>query len=276
MTLIQNYESDVPEKKQLGLPQVRLWLRLLFYFLIIVFGITSFTQHGYRSVSAIVPETLKPPVQKRVAVQTPIQFVRDSYDYNIKPMYDYTLTGLVVHRYDYTKFTFYKMDSVFPVDLCVLWGNNIESKVYQENSLKFDQDSRFCRMSMDRKLDFNFDEVSNNHLIIKSDELEKQALNISQGDQIRIKGKLAWVHAKNVGKPGTFDPLEFEWGTSTTREDGGAGACETIYVESIEILKKANPISYYLNRISKYALLAVIVLRVSIFFYEMKKTRAAV
>jgi len=181
-----------------------------------------------------------------------------------------------VHRYDYTKFTFYKMDSVFPVDLCVLWGNNIESKVYQENSLKFDQDSRFCRMSMDRKLDFNFDEVSNNHLIIKSDELEKQALNISQGDQIRIKGKLAWVHAKNVGKPGTFDPLEFEWGTSTTREDGGAGACETIYVESIEILKKANPISYYLNRISKYALLAVIVLRVSIFFYEMKKTRAAV
>lgn len=271
-----DYSLPEPKKKKDGLLVVRRVLKMLFYLLIITFGVTIFTKHGYRGVENILPSAASPPEQEWVINQTPIQFVKDSYEYEVKPLYDYTLTGLVVHRFDYTKFSFYKMDSVFPVDLCVLWGTNAENGVYKDEALEFEQDARFCRWSANREVDFNPDEVSNNHLVIQSDELEQQALDISQGDQVRIRGKLVQVHAENIGEPGTFDPREFDWGTSTTRGDDGAGACETIYVESIEVLKKANPISYNLNKVSKYALLVVIFLRIAIFFYEIKKARAAV
>jgi hypothetical protein len=48
------------------------------------------------------------------------------------------------------------------------------------------------------------------------------------GDQIRIKGKLARYGA--VGGSGLR-------GTSTTRDDSGDGACETIFVDEFEIIE---------------------------------------
>ena len=93
-------------------------------------------------------------------------------------------------------------------------------------------------------------QVSNNHLVIDSEKIEKKINQLSVGDQIKIKGKLVNVHAENLGKPGKYDPKLFEWNSSTKREDTGGGACETIYIEDIEIIKKGNAISYYLNKIS--------------------------
>ena len=53
---------------------------------------------------------------------------------------------------------------------------------------------------------------------------------IKKGDHIRIKGYLVNVDAVNR------DMKTFTWHSSTSREDGGGGACEIIYVKDIEWL----------------------------------------
>jgi len=78
------------------------------------------------------------------------------------------------------------------------------------------------------------------------------------GDQVRIKGKLINVYAKLVGNRSEFDSEWLKWNTSITRTDTGAGACEVIYVEDVQILRKANSISYYLYNLSSWSLLLLL------------------
>jgi hypothetical protein len=52
------------------------------------------------------------------------------------------------------------------------------------------------------------------------------------GDQIRIKG---WLSSYGVAKNGKL--IGGKRGTSTVPNDTGNGACETIYLQTIHILK---------------------------------------
>ena len=56
-------------------------------------------------------------------------------------------------------------------------------------------------------------------------------MQVEPGDHIRLKGML--VEYSNPGNG-------FHRGTSVTRTDTGNGACETIYVNGFEVIKKAN------------------------------------
>ena len=58
-----------------------------------------------------------------------------------------------------------------------------------------------------------------------------------RGDQIKIKGYLVDYKVAKDGQ------TLFTRGTSTTRTDNGNGACETIYVEDVEIIRK-NPYDF--------------------------------
>ncbi len=63
------------------------------------------------------------------------------------------------------------------------------------------------------------------------------------GDHVRLKGVLAEYANKNNG---------FFRGTSTIREDTGNGACETVYLDSFEIINKANRKLRGLHHLSKW------------------------
>lgn len=243
--------------------------KFLFYSLLLIFAITFFTRNNYRKVNEISPAVLKEPIQAELDSKDIIRFIKDDYEYELTPLYDYELNGLIVHKMDYTWFSIYKRDSVFPMDLCVIWGNNVKSKVYQNKSLKFSQDFRFCLYHWHGKIDFNSNQLSNNHLVISDKDLEKKISSLSTGDQVKIKGQLVNVNAINVGKPGKYDPEKFSWNSSIKRTDSGGGACEVIYVQNIEILKKANIISCYAHKISFYGLLALIIFSIAKFFIEM-------
>jgi len=228
--------------------------KILFCVLIITIAVTFFTRGNYRKVEKIHPEVLKEPIQTELADKQVIKFSKDEYRYELTPLYQYEINGLVVHKMDYTFFSIYKRDSVFPLDLCLIWGENTKSKVYQSKSLQFSQDARFCFYRWQGKVTFDHAALSNNHLVINNETLEKKIKKISTGDQVEIKGKLVNIKATNLGEAGTFDPEVFEWNSSTDREDSGAGACETIYVEDIKIIKKSNPISHDLYELSFYGL----------------------
>lgn len=55
---------------------------------------------------------------------------------------------------------------------------------------------------------------------------------IRPGDQVVVRGVLA-EYAHDAGRA-------FRRGTSTRRDDRGDGACETIWVTEVEVLRRAN------------------------------------
>ncbi|TET54459.1 MAG: hypothetical protein E3J54_02070 [Actinobacteria bacterium] len=247
-----------------------------FIILFIILVITFFARNNYRNVDNINAESLKEPVQTEVANNAKIEFTKDEYEYILTPLFDYEISGIVVSKKDYTLFSIYKKDSVFPLDLCIIWGDNVESKVFQKKSLTFGQDMRFCFVRWSEPLSFSTTQFSNSHFVIESDALENKMQKISVGDQIKVKGKLVNIKAKNIGNPGEFDPEVFNWNTSTVRDDDGAGACETIFVEDFEILEKANVFQHSLFRFSLNGLILLIVINIFMFFFNVYKTKNSV
>lgn len=250
----------------------------IFFVLLGVLIITFFTRNNYKNVKNPDSQLFKEPIQEKVIDSMPIEFQKDGYEFILTPLYEYEISALVVNRFDYTRFSLQRTDSVFPLDLCVIWGDNVKNGVYKDKSLTFRQDARFCWGMWGRDLNFNWGEVSNNHLVIKDELLKKKAFSISEGDQVYIKGKLVNVEAENIdGNLGDYESQLSNWNSSVKRGDSGAGACEIIYVEELEILKKANPISFYAFKISFWLLIVFVFWRFLVFFYEMfrfnKKTR---
>jgi len=96
--------------------------------------------------------------------------------------------------------------------------------------------------------------------LIKDKRLERKIKKLVAGDQVNIKGKLVNVKAQLVGKADKWEPQTFSWNSSTNRTDQGAGACEVIYVEDVQVLKRANLLSRYLFSLSFYGLVVLIVL----------------
>ena len=67
--------------------------------------------------------------------------------------------------------------------------------------------------------------------LVDDDDIRQALMRSEPGDHIRLKGML--VEYSNPANG-------FRRGTSTTRTDTGNGACETIYVEDFEVIRKAN------------------------------------
>lgn len=62
-------------------------------------------------------------------------------------------------------------------------------------------------------------------MIPASDDVARTLAQVSAGEHIRLSGKLVRVE----GDDG------WRWVSSLTREDTGAGACELVWVESLEL-----------------------------------------
>jgi hypothetical protein len=157
--------------------------------------------------------------------------------YQIKPLYDYTLEGVVVSFNDADSFgdiwhhRRWK-DFLNVRDLCVIWGTNVSNGVYK--SMTFENDSWTCWAywpDAQTGSNFHMTQLSNNHLLAGDNYIKEKLMTAETGDHIRINGQLA-----SYENPGN----NFKRGSSTRRDDTGNGACETIYVEDFEIISKAN------------------------------------
>ncbi|MGE5298154.1 MAG: hypothetical protein ACM3KM_03250 [Acidobacteriaceae bacterium] len=224
----------------------------VFLVLVVVFVTTYLFNGRYRGVKEISPAVLSDPQQVELADLSPIQFSKDGWNYSLTPVYQYSISGLIVSRMDYRWFSLNRTDETFPVDLCMTWGENAATKAFAKTS--FRQDNRWCYWTMPGNLKVNQDEVSNNHLIVNNPSLEKRILSLKTGDQVKIKGKLVNVKAA-TDEPGRHESSAIAMNSSTVREDSGAGACEIIYVEDVEVLKLGHPLSAALHELSIYGLI---------------------
>ena len=170
-------------------------------------------------------------------LQTPINvgsYLTDfkSQKYNITPLYDYEIYGLVVSDYDSENWldVMHKNDPAQTKDLCLVWGENLKSGSYRE--VKYKHGEFTCFYSWKAKLQNNFTstELSNNHLIPSNEIIAKSIKKSTVGDQVYIKGQL--VNYEILDEDGVKIASR---NTSTIREDN---SCEIIYVTDFKVIKK--------------------------------------
>jgi hypothetical protein len=88
---------------------------------------------------------------------------------------------------------------------------------------------------------FKWDQLSNNHLLPKTSEIEAKLKAAHIGDEIHLKGQLV-NYSTNQGPKRQ---------SSITRNDRENGACEIIYVNQFQILNRHNAVWIGLARIGK-------------------------
>jgi len=225
----------------------------------IIFAVSLITYLFLLFIKPKLPGSSK--IRQEIIINFPLQEVVDQtqintsygdFTYTLTPLYSYDIYGLVVSEYksrNWLDIT-HKRDPANTRDLCLVWGQNVKSDVYQK--VKYSHGEFTCYYYYNQALDppFNGRELSNNHLIPQNSDIEKKIAGVNIGDQVRIKGFL--VNYKITDKDGRESASR---NTSTSREDTRNGACEIIYVSDIEILKSGNTFYYLLKNILPFIII---------------------
>lgn len=190
------------------------------------------------------------PAPRQVATsRQPFEVDAGGQRYQIEPVFDYELQGVVVSYHDADSFvdTWHHerwKDFLNLRDLCVLWGENVRSGVYLD--MDFRNDSWTCWAYWpDRETGarFRMNELSNNHLLATAPDVQEALMAARPGDLVRFRGMLARYRNPANG---------FSRGTSTSRDDTGNGACETVFVTDFEVVAPANGGARTLHRAASW------------------------
>jgi hypothetical protein len=179
-------------------------------------------------------ELLDEPGQVAVS-RPPIRVTAGGIDYSVQPLYKYDLYGMVVSKHDANTWWDYLHkawnDKLNVIDLCVVWGENVRTGAYRGISFSSGQFTcNYETSSNEAWAAFDTSAISNNHLLSADPGLARTMRGVRLGDPIHFSGYLA-EYSHNHGFP-------FKRGTSTVRTDSGNGACETVYVENFEVLRR--------------------------------------
>ena len=212
---------------------------------------------------------IEAPRQKK-SERKPFEVEVENERYRITPKYDYMLEGVVVSRHsadallDIVHHEEWH-DFLNVADLCVIWGENVRSGVYRE--MDFSNGNWTCYYSWPNssvKQRFRPDQLSNNHLLTQDDLIGREIEKAHPGDLVRIEGMLVEYANPSNG---------FKRGTSVTRNDTGQGACETIYVEAFDILKRANALWQSLFAVAKFLFVVSLLALLFLFFASSNQAR---
>jgi len=230
-------------------------LRFFFVLNLLLLSFSFWHRNDLPESMEFVPEINNQPYQKAIH-KLPFPIEMSGVRYIIEPLYEYDLYGMVVsfnhHDGNYGLHKLWN-DHLNIADFCIVWRETATSPYL--NRLNFWNGQFTCNVSTgdsEAWSNFKMNQLSNNHLLSDDKFIRKTLQKISVGDQIRITGWLSNYRAEGGSVRGT----------SLTREDKGNGACETIYVERIEILKPYTSSWRWLMNFS----LAVLILWVVVYF----------
>ncbi len=146
--------------------------------------------------------------------------------YTLHPQAHFDITARLLSSKRYTTD---RGAALSPIDWALGWGRMSDGAVLDQ--LKLSQGGRFFTYRWPEAPPIPAEEImrsaANAHLIPASETILQQLKRIPPGRVVRIEGLL--VNA--VGDDG------FQWNSSLTREDTGAGACELIYVQAVSVLR---------------------------------------
>ncbi|WP_374442104.1 hypothetical protein [Pseudomonas panipatensis] len=142
--------------------------------------------------------------------------------YRIEPLQEFQIDALVLGREDYA---FDREAELSPTDLALGWGPLADPQLAAR--IQFSQGGRWYHWQADplplprREIETH---SANMHLIPADPQVAQALSAVRAGQQIHLAGELVQV----VGDDG------WQWRSSLSREDTGAGACELIWLERLE------------------------------------------
>lgn len=255
-------------------PKLRKLNKFLFFCLalcLIFYIVSIFQLKKLPPQKDIHSDLFNDPIQGSGTVKEPFTFTYRGTEYGVNPLADYELWGMVVSHNDIKKWynMYHDENSVNIKDLCVVWGENISSGIYQKMKFKNGEFTCYADWGNADKEEirkFRNNNLSNNHLVASKEEVREIIREIRVGDQIHLKGILS-----RYGKIGI--PEKYYRGSSLTRDDTGSGACETVFVEEMEILKRGMEFWYIAKNIALYCFFIIIALKFMLFVYEGMKLK---
>lgn len=145
-------------------------------------------------------------------------------DYLIRPLANFDVTGRVLLTEDFRSG---REAELSPKDLTLGWGAMSHNQYLQQLSLS--HSGRFYQWQA-KEEGIDKDNVTRNsanmHFIPANDRVAAILKGIRRDDLIRARGYLVQVEA----------PDGWHWVSSQVRTDSGAGACELIFTEQLEVL----------------------------------------
>lgn len=205
----------------------------------------------------LAPSVATEPMQTPAPSGAAFMAHRDGVDYTVRPLADYEIHGLVVSRHHTDAWWDWihaaSNDHLNVVDLCVVWGANAADGAYEK--MKFSSGQFVCYVSTDDSSVWQpryVRALSNNHLLTDNARIARALRNVRVGDQIRLSGQLV-EYSHHHG-------FAFTRGTSLTRDDQGDGACETLFVREVQVLRAADAWPRWLWRAGLALLLAGVLL----------------
>jgi hypothetical protein len=160
----------------------------------------------------------------QLGLDPPPEFEDRGYRYIRRARYD--ITARVLRR------EIYRVDggaALAPVDVAVGWGPLSDSRIVDQ--LEFSQMGRFFYWKPKDPATFPLSpgtliaHGAQMHLIPSTKELDRRIRKLRPGQVATLGGYLVDVRG----------PGGFIWNTSLTREDTGDGACEIVWVETLEV-----------------------------------------
>ncbi|MEZ5471108.1 MAG: hypothetical protein R3E90_04955 [Marinicella sp.] len=193
--------------------------------------ISFFKRNDFTSDLQVLAQLSQEPMQSLVEIPA-FTTIYNEETFKVIPKYAYEIHGLVVsyrvHDSEYGQMIHaLSKDHLNVADYCVVWGISADPEILHEFDFFNGQFTcNFSTHSESAWQAFNQFQLSNNHLLATDDDIRNTITDIKIGDQISIKGWLSHY----------IGPSGYERGSSTVRTDTGDGACETIFVNDIEIL----------------------------------------
>ena len=153
---------------------------------------------------------LEEPAQVTVS-RKPIDTRVNGIDYRIQPRYTYDLRGLIVslHHSD-------------------TWWDYAHKEWNDQWTCSFEARSQEAWNA------FDMTGASNNHMVTDDPAVARALKELRIGDQVRVRGYLVDYTVFKDGRPAGTRV------SSEVRTDTGNGACEVLYVESLDLLGSAN------------------------------------
>jgi hypothetical protein len=268
--LIKRTMNQTQNKKQLFWVDFKKLIHVLLFVNIFLFSLSWFLKEELPLVDEILPELSQDPVQTQTT-RKPFSFSYKETEYQVIPLYDYELWGLVASYNDIRSWfdSYHDADSVDTKDICVIWGKNLKTNDFRDWDIK--NTSWTCWFSYDDRSTFFYNQLSNNHLITDNETIRSKINAVQKGSQIHLKGSLV-----SYAKKGIYDvycsegkECRYARNSSITREDMGNQACEVVFVDSLDVLKESTPLLSRLFWISKNLLFLFLVIRFFAFLYDI-------
>ncbi len=189
--------------------------------------------------TSLVNRLAKEPAQRLLEesdpLAAPIYLKFEKQLYTLYPRAQYSIEGLIVSQH--------RSDSLFDLaharsgdtlnsrDICTVWGRNLTAGVYRDVDFwSGDWTCYFQWTSPEVGASFKFDEISNTHVLAKDPVIRAKIDELEIGDEYKMSGRLVDYEQAFGGRRNS----------SLNRTDTGNGACEVMYVESIEVLRSHN------------------------------------